>query len=182
MRCLLARIATATVFLVPALALPEDLLQIATPVTVVPGEQLRRSGARTVTEAIQDVGGVDVRPVETTFFDDVRLVSEFRGAGLHRLVGGTAITWGRTTATGTRFDFDLTVTPSPIVPDVGDVPVGDHRSYQDRRTFLGFYLNDEWTPTPRLTVSAGARYDSTSESLHVSRFSSRKGPARARTA
>ena len=112
--------------------------------------------------------GVSLRPVESTFFDDVRLVGEFQGAGQHRLVGGAAITWGRTTAAGTGFDFDLVVTPSPIVPDVGDVPVGDNRSFEDRRTFLGFYLNDEWTPTPRLTVTAGARYDATSESLNVS--------------
>jgi iron complex outermembrane recepter protein len=109
--------------------------------------------------------GTALKPVESTVFDDVRLVADFQGAGRHRLVGGAAITWGRTTAAGTGFDFDLTIGPNPIVPELGQVPVGDHRSFSDRRTFFGFYVNDEWTPTPRLTITAGARYDSTSESL-----------------
>ncbi len=112
--------------------------------------------------------GVSLRPVESTVFDDARLVAEFSAGGLHRLVGGAAITWGRTTADGTGFDFDLVVSPVPVVPRLDDIPVGDVRSYTDRRTFLGFYLNDEWTPIPRLTVTAGARYDSTSETLHLS--------------
>jgi outer membrane receptor protein involved in Fe transport len=112
--------------------------------------------------------GTSLRPVESTVYDDLRLVGEFHAAGLHRLVAGTALTWGRTSADGTGFDFDLLIGPSPVVPDVGDVPVGDVRSFTDRRTFLGFYVNDEWTPTPRLTVTAGARYDSTSESLSAS--------------
>ena len=34
--------------------------------------------------------------------------------------------------------------------------------------FWGFYANDEWTPTPRLTVTAGARYDLTEETLSAS--------------
>jgi outer membrane receptor protein involved in Fe transport len=126
-----------------------------------------RSFIGDVSGSTATAAGVSLRPVESSVFDDLRLVGEFAGAGLHRLVAGAAVTWGRTTATGTGFDFDLVVTPAPIVPDVGDVPVGDHRSFEDRRTFLGFYLNDEWTPTPRLTVTAGARYDATSESLAV---------------
>ena len=112
--------------------------------------------------------GVALTPVESTFFDDLRLVGEFDASGRHRLVGGAAITWGRTSASGTGFDFDLTLLPFPVVPSIDQVPVGDHRSYEDRRTFLGFYLNDEWTPFPRLTLTAGARYDATSETLNVS--------------
>src|SRR5262249_20830362 len=53
------------------------------------------------------------------------------------------------------------------VPRLEDVEVGDDRSFRDRRTFLGFYVNDEWTPIPRLTLTAGARFDSTSETLLV---------------
>lgn len=112
--------------------------------------------------------GASLRPLEKTVFDDVRFVGELKAAGLHRLVAGTALTWGRTSADGTGFDFDLLVGPSPVVPDVSDVPVGDDRSYTDRRTFWGFYANDEWTPTPRLTVTAGARYDLTEETLSAS--------------
>src|SRR5207244_560642 len=53
------------------------------------------------------------------------------------------------------------------VPKLEDIPPGDNRNFTDRRTFAGVYVNDEWTPTPRLTFTLGARYDSTSESLHV---------------
>lgn len=109
--------------------------------------------------------GVSLKPSETTLFDDARVVAEFAAAGKHRLVGGAAITWGRTTAAGHGFDFDLTVTPVPIVPKLEDIPPGDNRNFNDRRTFAGFYVNDEWTPTPRLTFTGGARYDITSEAL-----------------
>jgi len=111
--------------------------------------------------------GVSLKPRETTVFDDVRAVSEFAAAGKHRLVGGAAVTWGRTTADGHGFDFDLTLGPAPVVPKLGDIPPGDNRNFNDRRTFLGVYVNDEWTPVPRLTFTGGARYDNVSESLHV---------------
>src|SRR5262249_18754828 len=88
--------------------------------------------------------GVAITPREDTVFDDVRLVAEFKAAGGHRLVGGAAVTWGKTTAEGTGFDFDLTIGPNPVVPEFGTIPAGDHRSFSDRRTFLGFYVNDEW--------------------------------------
>lgn len=111
--------------------------------------------------------GVSLKPREDTVFDDARLVAEFSAAGKHRLVAGTAVTWGRTTAAGHGFDFDLIVTPNPVVPKLENIPAGDNRNFTDRRTFVGFYVNDEWTPFPRLTLTAGARYDSTSETLHV---------------
>src|SRR5262249_46092758 len=111
--------------------------------------------------------GVALTPREDTVFDDLRVVAEFSAAGRHRLGGGAAVTWGKTTAEGTGFDFDLTIGPSPVVPEFGAIPAGDHRSFSDRRTFVGFYANDEWTPIPRLTLGAGARYDSASESLSV---------------
>lgn len=111
--------------------------------------------------------GVSIKPVESTVFDDVRVVADFQAAGKHKLVGGLALTYGKTTAEGIGFDFDLVLTPVPQVPSLDQVPVGDNRSFSDRRTFFGVYVNDEWTPTPRLTITAGARYDSTSETLSV---------------
>ena len=108
--------------------------------------------------------GVAIRPLETSVYDDLHLSAAFRAAGLHELVTGAALTWGRTTAAGIGFDIDLQLDPV-VVPSFSDITVGDHRSFQDRRTFLGFYLNDAWTPTPRLTITAGARYDLTSEAL-----------------
>ncbi len=111
--------------------------------------------------------GVTLKPRETTLFDDARIVAEFDGGGKHRLVGGAALTWGRTTADGHGFDFDLTLGSHPVVPKLEDIAFGDNRNFNDRRTFVGVYANDEWTPIPRLTVAGGARYDSASESLHV---------------
>lgn len=111
--------------------------------------------------------GTALKPAEYSVYDDVRLVTEFEGAGHHRLVGGAAVTWGRTFGSGTGYDFDLALLPQPIVPALEDVPVGDNRYFRDRRTFLGFYANDQWTPLPALTVSGGLRYDRASETLHV---------------
>src|SRR5207249_6554346 len=111
--------------------------------------------------------GVSLKPRETAVFDDARLVADFAAAGKHRLVGGVALTWGRTTAAGHGFDFDLTLGPAPVVPKLEDIPPGDNRNFTDRRTFVGLYVNDEWTPIPSLTFTGGARYDNTSESLHV---------------
>ena len=108
--------------------------------------------------------GVALRPRETDVYDDIHLVTTFSGAGKHRLVGGTALTWGRTTAKGTGFDIELQIDPV-VVPDFADTEVGDHRSFADRRTFLGFYVNDEWTPVRFLTITGGARYDHVEEKL-----------------
>ena len=106
--------------------------------------------------------GTSLLPVETSVFDDLRLVVT---SASNRLVVGAALTWGRTTVSGTGFDLTLTTGPNPVVPSVDDLPVGDNRSAEDRRTFLGFYANDEWTPWRFLTLTLGARYDRTSESL-----------------
>jgi outer membrane receptor protein involved in Fe transport len=106
--------------------------------------------------------GTNLRPVETTVFDDARLVATL---GAHRLVAGAALTWGRTTSSGTGFDFTLTTGANPVVPDINSIPVGDNRSAEDRRTFLGFYANDTFTPWRFLSLTFGARYDRTSESL-----------------
>ena len=108
--------------------------------------------------------GVALYPTEKDLYEDLHLAATFEGAGHHRLVGGAALTWGRTTANGIGFDIDLQIDPV-IVPQLSDTPAGDHRSFDDRRTFLGFYLNDEWTPVTFLTITAGARYDSVSETL-----------------
>jgi outer membrane receptor protein involved in Fe transport len=110
--------------------------------------------------------GVSQTPIERDLYDDLHVVTNFEGAGHHRLVGGAAVTWGNTTAHGFGFDIDLQIDPV-VVPNMQDVPHGDNRSFRDRRTFVGFYANDEWTPVPWLTVSGGLRLDTTSETLHA---------------
>jgi outer membrane receptor protein involved in Fe transport len=108
--------------------------------------------------------GVAIKPQERDLYDDLHLAADFDAAGHHRLVAGLALTWGRTTATGTGFDINLQIDPV-VVPKLSDTPAGDHRSFVDRRTFIGVYLNDEWTPVEFFTFTAGARYDHVSESL-----------------
>jgi iron complex outermembrane receptor protein len=111
--------------------------------------------------------GVALKPQETDFYDDLHLSTVFEAAGHHRVVGGAALTWGRTTAAGTGFDVDLQIDPV-VVPSFAETPAGDHRSFEDRRTFFGVYVNDEWTPVRAFTLTAGARYDQVSESLFAS--------------
>ncbi len=110
--------------------------------------------------------GVSLKPVQTYVYDDLHLVTNFQAAGAHQLVGGAAVTWGKETAVGYGFDFNFQIDPV-IVPNLSDIPAGDHRSFRDERTFVGLYLNDQWTPVPFLTITAGARYDITSETLHA---------------
>ncbi len=111
--------------------------------------------------------GVELRPIERVFFDDARLVSRFELAGSHELVSGAAITWGRTTAKGIGFDFDQSLSNPAGIPDWQDIPVGDHREFEDRRTFVGLYAHDAWTPAPAFTLSGGGRWDSANEKLHA---------------
>jgi iron complex outermembrane receptor protein len=111
--------------------------------------------------------GVAIKPRETTVFDDLRLVSNLDLAGPHELVTGAAITWGKTIGDGIGFDFDQQLSDPASIPDVGQIPVGDVRSFEDNRTFLGFYAHDTWTPIHWFTVSGGGRYDDTHEKLHV---------------
>lgn len=111
--------------------------------------------------------GVALFPQETDVYDDLHVTANFDAAGHHRLVGGAAVTWGKTTAVGTGFDIELQIDPV-VVPTFAETPAGDHRSFSDRRTFVGFYVNDEWTPVPFLTLTGGARFDSVSEKLFAS--------------
>lgn len=106
--------------------------------------------------------GTSLRPVQTTFFEDARIVTT---SGSNRLVTGIALTSGRTTADGTGFDLTLTTGPNPVVPSIDSLPVRDTRSAEDKRTFWGFYANDTWTPWKWLALTFGARYDRTDESL-----------------
>ncbi len=111
--------------------------------------------------------GVALFPRETDVYDDLHLTANFEAFGHHRVVGGAAVTWGKTTAVGTGFDIEFQIDPV-AVPTFAETPTGDHRSFRDRRTFVGFYVNDEWTPVPFLTISGGARYDLVSETLFAS--------------
>jgi outer membrane receptor protein involved in Fe transport len=109
--------------------------------------------------------GVKLEPRETSLFADLRAITELELAGKHEWVTGAALTWGHTKASGIGFDFDQDLNDPASIPNSGDVPVGDHRSFDDKRTFLGLYAHDEWTPHAQFTLSAGGRYDHVSEKL-----------------
>ena len=68
---------------------------------------------------------------------------------------------------GDGFDFDQNIHDPASIPDVGQVSAGDVRSFDDRRTFLGVYAHDEWTPAAPVTIAGGGRWDRTSEKLHA---------------
>ena len=53
------------------------------------------------------------------------------------------------------------------MPNYTGIPFGDNRNFKDTRTFVGLYVNDQWTPIWWFTLTAGARFDITSETLHV---------------
>jgi iron complex outermembrane receptor protein len=111
--------------------------------------------------------GVSLRPYETTVYGDAHVLSHFELGGSHEWVTGAAITWGRTTASGIGFDFDQLLSDPSTIPGMGTIPVGDNRSFEDRRTFVGVYAHDAWTPRDRFTLSGGGRYDNTSEALNA---------------
>ncbi len=111
--------------------------------------------------------GSALKPNETYVYDDAHLVKEFEAGGKHRLLAGVSLTWGHSSGSGIGFDIDVLLTPVPVVPNIDDVAVGDNRSFDDHRTFVGIYANDEWTPVRWLTMTGGLRLDITSETLHA---------------
>lgn len=109
--------------------------------------------------------GVQYRPIETSFFEDLSMLSNFKLAGSHEFVLGGAVTWGRTKASGTGFDFDQVVNDASSIPNWDAVDVGDHRAFEDRRTFAGVYAHDTWTPVHFVSLGGGGRWDHVNEKL-----------------
>lgn len=112
---------------------------------------------------------VYVRPIEKAVFDELRFTGNFEAGGRHDLVAGGAVTYGKLDLAGEGADFDQTLGDfsSASIPDVGSIAAGDLRSGRDRRTFLGVYARDEWTPVSQFTLGGGGRYDNASETLHA---------------
>ena len=110
--------------------------------------------------------GIALYPKETVVYDDAHVVATFNALGQHRLVGGAALTWGETNAAGHGFDFDFQIDPQ-VIPVYGTFPFGDNRNFKDTRTFVGLYVNDQWTPVKWFTLTFGGREDFTKESLDV---------------
>jgi outer membrane receptor protein involved in Fe transport len=134
------------------------------------------SGLDEIDQNIGTSSGYDLKPKENDLYDDLHLVTNFQAAGTHRLVGGAAITTGRIESSGSTFDFDFQIEPV-IVPNLTDIPRTGLQTLKDDRTFVGIYVNDQWTPVSFLTISGGARYDITSDTQTV--FSSDEGASQA---
>ena len=54
-----------------------------------------------------------------------------------------------------------------MIPVYGTFPFGDNRNFKDTRTFVGLYVNEQWTPVKWFTLTLGGREDFTKESLDV---------------
>jgi len=115
-----------------------------------------------------DAEGINLKPKETTLFEDLRAITRLELAGRHELVTGASLTWGQTQADGHGFDFDQDLLDPSTIPDASEIPPGDNRSFDDKRTYFGFYAHDEWTPSKYLTLSGGGRFDQANEKLETS--------------
>jgi outer membrane receptor protein involved in Fe transport len=77
-----------------------------------------------------------------------------------RLVAGLDALYGKSSAEGDRFTYDVDLEgrnpPSSIAP-------GEERRIEDRRIFAGLYGNLEWTPAPPWRLEAGLRLNRTGE-------------------
>lgn len=110
---------------------------------------------------------IELKPKETSLYEDLRLVMNLEGRGSHELVSGAALTLGKTKGEGREFKFDQLLSAYPDIPSVGNIPSIEDREFEDMRVFLGVYAHDAWTPTPRVTLEGGARFDLTSEELET---------------
>lgn len=121
-------------------------------------------GAITTTTAVE-AAGVLLEPKETSVFEDLHTVSNFQSHGDHEFVAGVSTTWGKTKAEGIGFDFDQDLDDPASIPNSSDVPVGDHRSFDDQRWFTGVYAHHAYTPVRAFTISGGGRFDHVREKL-----------------
>jgi len=111
--------------------------------------------------------GLALNPTETSLYEDARWVTNLNGKGTHELVVGTALTFGETKGTGHEYRFDQLLSDYAGIPSVDQLTPVDDRDFEDRRTFLGVYAHDAWTPVPRFTLEGGGRFDLVSEELET---------------
>ena len=111
--------------------------------------------------------GLELAPKETSLYEDLRLVSNLEGRGTHEVVTGTSLTVGQTKGAAREFRFDQILSAYPSIPTASSIPSLDVRDFEDLRVFFGAYVHDAWTPTERLTLEGGGRFDLASEELET---------------
>jgi outer membrane receptor protein involved in Fe transport len=111
--------------------------------------------------------GLALDPTETSLYEDARWLASFEGKGMHEVVTGTALTWGKTRGTGREYRFDQRLSDDSSIPSVDQLTPIDERDFEDMRVFLGVYAHDAWTPVPRFTLEGGGRFDFVSEELET---------------
>ncbi|HEX9162589.1 MAG TPA: TonB-dependent receptor [Thermoanaerobaculia bacterium] len=121
-------------------------------------ERLARSFVDNVQGDEVEGAGTDFRPRTNDLFDDVRLEL---AVPRHHLLLGVSANYGSLTSAGRRFDVGYSL--SGPIPSVNDIADATPIRVADRRLFAGVYAEDEWTATPRLTATAGVRFDRDSE-------------------
>ncbi|HKQ56881.1 MAG TPA: TonB-dependent receptor [Candidatus Eisenbacteria bacterium] len=126
-----------------------------------------RSFPGTVTGDTLASTGLSLAPEENSLFEDLRMITRFEGSGSHELVTGAALTFGETKGKGSEFTFKQALSAYPEVPTFAQVTVLDDHDFEDRRVFFGAYVHDAWTPTARLRIEGGGRFDLTSEELET---------------
>ena len=121
-----------------------------------------------VGQTVVNAEGAAIKPKESTLFEDLRAVTKLDMGGRHEVVTGASLTWGHTKGDGHGFDFDQDITNAASIPSSTGQPYGDNRSFDDTRTYFGFYAHDEWAPSKYVTLSGGGRFDQANEDLKTS--------------
>jgi iron complex outermembrane receptor protein len=78
------------------------------------------------------------------------------------LIAGVDYLFGEGESQGENFDYHVNVDGSSPQAS-GDVPVQEETGVEDERGFGGVYVQMEWTPTARLRIDAGGRFNFTAE-------------------
>ncbi|MEO8505383.1 MAG: TonB-dependent receptor [Acidobacteriota bacterium] len=130
---------------------------------------ISRTNASIVRGFLADLDGTDVNTAgfrQELHITDVYFDTHW---ALHpatelQVVTGADYLFGDGDVSGENFDYFVNLDGSDA-PKSTSVPVQEFPSTKDRRNFAGVYGQAEWKPAPRWAISAGARINSTRETL-----------------
>ena len=111
--------------------------------------------------------GIALYPKETVVYDDAHVVAKFDAAGQAPAGRRRRADVGQDDGRGPRLRLRFPDRPAGRPRSTATFPFGDNRNFKDSRTFVGLYVNDQWTPIGWFTLTVGGREDFTKETLHV---------------